>query len=450
MGRAGEGPAGAKTRSRRGQKVKERQNGAGDGVRNRGMLSLLLGGALALAVAGCDSLLDVDLPGQVEAGELNNPALANTLVLGAVADFECAFTAFSVGTGLFADEWWTASGLRNYNIWGSRNEEVRNFGATGCEEFGSHGVWRPLQTSRFTAEDAVARIQGFEAASVPNRGLLTATAYAYAGYAYLLLSEVFCDVAFSSSPRLSREEGWQRAEERFTQAIQGARTAGGAEASSIENMALVGRARTRLNLGNTAGVEADASLVPEDYVRYATYATTTQRRRNKVAQRNNITRDISVHPRFRELEVDGVPDPRVPVTVGGVGNDNVTPYAAQGKFANEATDKPFATGREALLMLAEVRGGQAAVDIINRLRDTWDLPHFSSQSEAEIKRQVVEERRRELWMQGTRMGDVLRYSDDELSGLVWETGNNQKGEPYSNLTCLPIMDAEINANPNIN
>ena len=410
-------------------------------------LGLALAGALLAATAACDSLLDVDLPGQVEARELDNPGLAETLVLGAVADFECAFTSTSVATGLFADEWWTSSGLRNYNIWGSRNEEVRNFGATGCEAFASHGTWRPLQTSRFTALDAVDRIQGWDPGDVPNRDELMATARAYAGYSILLLSETFCEVAFSSSAAMPRSSGFEMAEEQFTQALSLARSAG---VQDIEHMALVGRARARLNLGDNAGVEADASQVPVDYIRYATYATTTQRRRNKVAQRNNITQDMSVHPRFRDLEVDGVPDPRVPVEVtDGLGNDNITSLALQQKYASEAADKPFATGREAQLMLAEVRGGQAAVDIINALRADYDLPAFSSTDEAEIKRQVVEERRRELWMQGTRMGDMLRYTDDELGEFTWETGLNQKNEPYSSLTCLPIQDAERNANPNI-
>lgn len=411
---------------------------------------LALAGTFLLTAAACDSLLDVDLPGQVEASELDSPALAQTLVLGSIADFECAFTSTSVATGLFADEWWTASGLRNYNIWGSRNEEVRNFGATACESFGSHGTWRPLQTARFTALDAVERIQGWDPGDVANRDFLMAQGYAYAGYSILLLSETFCEVAFSSSAAMSRESGFEVAEERFTSAIEAARASSHADAGEIENMALVGRARARLNLGDDAGVEADASQVPADFVRYATYATTTQRRRNKVVQRNNLTQDMSVHPRFRDLEIEGVPDPRVPVDVtDGFGNDNITSMAFQLKYDSEATDKPFATGREAQLMLAEVRGGQAAVDIINNLRSDYDLPEFSSNNEAEIKRQVVEERRRELWMQGTRMGDMLRYTDDELSGLTWETGVNQKNEPYSSLTCIPIQDAERNANPNI-
>jgi starch-binding outer membrane protein, SusD/RagB family len=412
---------------------------------------LALAGAFLLTTAACDSLLDVDLPGQVEASELDNPGLAQTLVLGAVADFECAFTSTSVATGLFADEWWTSSGLRNYNIWGSRNEEVRNFGATGCETFTSHGTWRPLQTARFTALDAIDRIEGWDAGDVANREFLIAQAHAYAGYSILLLSETFCEVAFNSGPAESRESGFERAEAQFTSAIERARASSHADATQIEQMALVGRARTRLNQGNMSGVESDASQIDRDFVHYSTYATTSQRRRNKVVQRNNVTRDMSVHPRFRDLEIDGVPDPRVPVDVveGSTGNDNITSLALQEKYSSEATDKPMATGREAQLMLAEARGGQAAVDIINELRADYDLPQFSSNDEAEIKRQIVEERRRELWMQGTRMGDMLRYTDDELGEFTWETGLNQKNEPYSSLTCIPIQDAERNANPNV-
>jgi hypothetical protein len=71
-------------------------------------------------------------------------------------------------------------------------------------------------------------------------------------------------------------------------------------------------------------------------------------------------------------------------------------------------------------MMAEVQGGQAAVDIINLLRtnnaglpqeidgSAWPLPQFASTNAAEIAQAVLDERLRELWMHAVEGGDKLR------------------------------------------
>ena len=45
-----------------------------------------------LAALGCDSLLDVELPGSTTADALDNPGSAGLLVLSAEKDFECAYS----------------------------------------------------------------------------------------------------------------------------------------------------------------------------------------------------------------------------------------------------------------------------------------------------------------------------------------------------------------------
>ncbi len=70
------------------------------------------------------------------------------------------------------------------------------------------------------------------------------------------------------------------------------------------------------------------------------------------------------------------------------------------------------------------------------------LPQFVSSDPAEIRAQVEEERRRELWLQGHRLGDMLRW------GTPFPTGLDQRGRQYGSNTCIPIPDPELNANPN--
>lgn len=92
-------------------------------------------------------------------------------------------------------------------------------------------------------------------------------------------------------------------------------------------------------------------------------------------------------------------------------------------------------------MIAEVEGGQRAVDIINTLRATHNLPKFASSDPAEIRRTVLEERRRELWLQGTRLGDMLRTNQPFLTGV------DPRGGPYGDGTCLPFPVNEEIGNP---
>jgi len=422
-----------------------------------GPLGPVLTGAFLMLTAGCDGLLDVDLPGQMEEAGLNDPGLAETLVLGAQADFECGFAYFAWGTAVHTDELDTVSNWRNINIWGARLVDQRGFGGTphNCNPGNSSVVstWLPLQTARFMANGAIERIEDFPDEEVDHdKDFLIGWAHAYAGYSALLLSEAFCSVTFDVGPEMTREEGFQMADGIFTQALQRLDGIATDEAESLRNMALVGRARANLNLGNASQVVADASLVPNDFVRYSTHSTTSSRRWNMVHRQANVERDLGVSARFRDLEVDGVPDPRVPHgPQDGVGSDGFSDFWPQLKYTSNSQDLPIATGREARLMIAEAEGGQVAVDIINELRADHGLPDFASTDELEIMAQVMDERRRELWLQATRIGDMLRFDDAVLDflDLNWETGSNNKGEAFGPNTCLPLMDAEIQNNPNL-
>jgi hypothetical protein len=219
-------------------------------------------------------------------------------------------------------------------------------------------------------------------------------------------------------------------------------------------MSLVGRARARLNLGDDAGVLEDAGQVDVGFVQYAQTDGGNDRRYNRVFDRNN--RDAAataIHPSYTNLMVGGVPDPRVPVELLDViPFDNVSQPWIQHKYDDLGADIPFATWREAQLMIAEVSGGQTAVDIINSLRASvtdlpWvdedpGLPAFVSSDEAEIAAQVWEERRRELFLQGTKIGDLLRVDIPSVTTDDFETGVNQRGGQYGPNTCYPLPDQE--------
>jgi starch-binding outer membrane protein, SusD/RagB family len=395
---------------------------------------------LILGAVACDTLLEVDLPGRIEADRLEDPRLVPVLLTGTLSDFECAFQGYAVTSSVLTKEFIGASTARATNIWLARLVAVNETsGTTGCTGIG--GAYRPLHTARFQGEDLFARIQRFPDGSVPNRSEALATAAAYAAYSSALLGEGFCEMAMDGGPLMSREDVFRHAETWFTNALEHAPQAAPA---SIRNMALVGRARVRLNLGDHAGAIADASLVPEGFVRLIQTSRAASRRENRFFVRNTETLELPVAPLYRDLEVDGVPDIRVPVAAsGGVGADGVTPHWFLLKYPSHTSPLVLAGWREAQLIIAEASGGGEAVSAINRLRASVDLPLFESTDPEEIRLQVLEERRRELAFEGHRLGDMLRNS------LPFPEGATHKGEPFGPITCIPLPNVEREVNQNL-
>jgi hypothetical protein len=403
----------------------------------------LIVGASALTVSGCGDLLEVSTPDQVVASTLDNPLLAPQLVNGAIADFECAYTNYAAGTGALTDEFDVSTAFINWTVWDARIVPPNDgsLGANDCTS-SAWSMYGPLQTARVQAENTAKRLEGWTDTEVPGRIGLLATAYAYAGYSYVLLGEGFCEMAIDVGPLITRADVFRLAEARFTTAIMHATAANNA---AILNMSLVGRARVRLNLGKGAEAAADAALVPAGFRRDATYSSVNERRKNTVWTRNQRDLYTSVAAPFRNLTFGGVADPRVPVTnANRRGNDGLTPLWYSMKYTADNTPIPLATYQEAQLILAEVRGGQEAVTAINRIHTIHNLPAFSSTDAAAITAQVREERRRQLFADGHRINDLLRFN------LPFPTGQTLAGIPYGTMTCIPLPDSERNTNPNLN
>jgi len=397
--------------------------------------------ALATGLSACDGLLDVKLPGSVQASDLDNPALASTLVASALGQFECAYTSYVASTGVLANEYINASSWLDINGWGWRGIELHTItgscptsrDATGL------GAYAPLQQARFLAEDGARKIESFPDELVENKaeklGLLTA----YAGYTYVLLGEGFCEMAIDEGPILTPHEVLRIAEQRFTTAIEYAKAAG---RDDLETMARVGRARARLDLGDLEGAAADAEQVPEGFVWNAEYSTINGRRENRLYNLNRRNRYLSVNPvDYGALELDGQPDPRVPVTDSGLkGHDGSTQHYYQHKYPSADAPIPLASWAEAQLIIAEARPAEAEA-AINRLRAHQGLPAYVPSGD--ILADVLEERRRQLFSEGHRLNDMLRH------GLPFPTGFNHKGQAYGPITCMPLPEQEKRSNPNI-
>lgn len=409
---------------------------------------VMIGVAAVAAVAACniDNVLKVDAPSRIPADQLADPKNAKLLVNGAIGDFECAAGAYAALSAVLAQEMVDAT--QTAARWPYDRRDVRTddalYATAGCEGL---GVYTPLSTARYSADLILGKLQEWTDQQVAKRQDLIANAAAYSGYTYVLLGEGFCSMAIDLSREMTSQEIFAVAEQRFTTAIAAAQAAGN---NDILNMAYVGRARARLDLGNLAGAAADARNVPLNYVHNVTASAAPSRRVNRIYAQNGVGSTgglaLSVGPSYRAVTYAGQPDPRVRVVDAGRTASEGTRIFLQTKFGSLSTPLPIATGVEAQLIVAEAVGGQAAVDIINALHARANLPQFSSTDPTAIKNQVIEERRRELWLQGHRFYDIRRLGLplDPAPGTTYH-----KGGTFGDTRCLPLPDVERLNNPNI-
>ena len=427
---------------------RSRSCAAGSRWRRAGTLGACVLGVFT--VAACDSLLEVELPGQLQSSDLDNPLLAPVLVRSVQSDFDCALSAYLHAAGLWSHEMYQSNNGSRNRLTQLRSDEVLTFDQDECNELEFPQVYLPFQIVRFQGEDAVKRIEGFPDGSVDDKNFLLGKAHAYTGYAYQIMGETMCSLSFDGGPIVTRAASMELAKLRFTSAIDLASlvTSGpnAAEAAEIVNMSYVGRARARLNLGgDVAGVLADAGMVSAGFVRYAEMDGGDQRRYNRVHANNERNGGGStIHPSYGALMVGGVLDPRVDVVFQPtvVPFDNISEIWYQFKYPDLGADVPFSSWREAQLMIAEVDPTQS-VAIINNLRAVpWGLDPYVPVDAPTTFAQVWEERRRELFLQGTKLGDMLRLDIPSVTTDDFETGVNQRSGQYGPNTCYPLPDQE--------
>lgn len=432
----------------------------------RSPLALLAVLGLAAVVACSELGLEQRNPGSIMARDVYKPENAALLVTGAIGDFECAFHRYVVAQALLGDELVNAfSNTSNFDYDRRTMAPGHPYGTGTCTSSQIPGLYTPLSVARASADTILARLTEWTDAELPatlNRQQLIGKAAAYAGYSVLLLGESMCTAAINIGPELSKTELWQEAKTRFDAAIAAATTAND---NTTLNLARVGRARTLLNLGQTAAAGADAALVPAGFVVNAiASASGTARVQNQVFVHTQVSNFSSVDPSYVGLTFGGVADPRVTVTVTTTkGSDGQTFMRRVTKYADRGASIPIARYNEARLILAEanVTAGDlpGAINIINALHTAAGIPQYNGagQTAEQVKAQVIEERRRELFMEGQRLGDMNRYLLPRLpaDGATFPNGGtylsqacpsaNAQGYPFG----FPLPDVERNNNPNI-
>ncbi len=410
----------------------------------------------AATASGCGDIfsLEQENPGQLTAGSVYTPANAQLLVNGVIADLECSFMRYAVGSGLLIDELTNAiASTGNYDL-DRRTQALNSPYAGGCGSVQSPGFYTGLSTARGTGDEAYRRLEGWTDAEVPNRNRLLGQSAAYSGYAIVLLAEGFCTGAIALSAELTPAQMFAEAITRFNQAIAAATTAND---QTTLNLARLGRARAQRGAGNLTAAATDAALIPPTFLVTTSNDATNARRQNFVWLHTVLNFYSSVDPAFRGLTLGTGPDPRVPVTNSGrVGTAANTQIWQTGKFPAATTPMALAKYAEAQLIVAEARVAAsdlaAAATAINAARNSGGrtgMPQFSEAglSATQVRDQIIEERRRELFLEGHRLGDIRRFNLalDPAPGAPYVQG----GGTYGSERCFSLPAVERTNNPNI-
>lgn len=411
---------------------------------------------VAAALAGCEKLLEVELPSLLPQEEMLIPGNAQILVDGGRADFECALANYILAGGQMGDELERRGG-GSVNQGYDRRDYISSdpwYAIFPCERgTGSqqaNSVYAPLQTARFNNKRTKELLRDeWTDAQVARRTEYIAQTATFEAYSVLLLGEGMCSAAVDLGPELFQEDLWRLAETKFGEAIEAATDA---SRNDLLALARVGRARARVNLGDFEGARADAMQVPLNFRYEARYSAAHVRTENFVYLLNNQQRSVSIGPIYQDVRFEGVPDPRVRVRDDGpIIPGHPDHVWVQENFPSLSAPIPFATWEEATLVIAEaeLRAGNVteAVSRINELHARAGLPAFASSDADEVMEHLIRERRMQLFLRGHHLQDRNRF---ELPLMPPPgTPHREGGFLYGTNRCLPLPDIERENNPNI-
>ncbi len=410
-----------------------------------------------LLLTGCKDILEVSNPKALQEEQLNNPALEQFIVNGAMGEFQYAYGFYSMWSGVLADELYT-----DHTTVGIRELSLHNFlDSNGPNE----SVFEFLSRGRTSADEAVARLKTMLGTST-GASFSIARALAYGGYSYVLLGEGFCEAPVALGPGLSSNELLKRAVQHFDSAITiaqayaavaGQSATNIAAANDLINMSRVGAARASLKSGDNVKARGYAALVPATYEKLAYYSSNSVRENNYV---NSGLRNpggwLSMAPPFANMN-----DPRVPQDPAkrtGL-NSNVLympmrPLQYVGWVPSGTapsiditTSVKMASGFEAKYIMLEVDGPNAAMlTFVNERRAVGGKAPVNLTG-AELLAEFRLQRGIDLYLTGQRLGDLRRY---KAAGVdLFPKGKYPIFvDNYGTNTCFLVPLNEKSGNPN--
>jgi starch-binding outer membrane protein, SusD/RagB family len=395
--------------------------------------------ALVLTIVGCNDVLDVEFPGQIPTSQIGDPSLAPVLVRSVIGDFECAYSNYMSGSSVHSDEYETANSNVPLANWGERSitADENDYSIGTCEL--NFGMNLTLHTARFQAEDVGKKLAAWTDQQVAGRASLMAQAKIYGAYAYLMMGEGFCQVAFDGGAVQPPTAALALAETRFSEGLALATTAGNAD---MLNLGRVGMARAKMDLKKWTEAAQFASQVTAGYTKNVDRGQESNRRWNKLWRLAEQTGAYTVATAYRTMN-----DPRVLVADAGRGafNSEVRLWVTK-KYTSLTSPMRLASSIEANLIQAEALAQQGqvaqAMALVNARRAAAgvNLPPLVAATQQEAVNHIIDERRKELSFEGGhRLNDLLRYK------IAWKVGSNPfTNRNYGTTTCWPHPTRETN------
>lgn len=438
---------------------------------------------LVVASSACSDYLKVTNPGAVDVAKLADSTDATLLVNGAIAEFQTMYGVVTLYDGIFSDEATSAHVNVSYNLLDQRNL-TNNLDLVSA-------TYSPIQRARFASDTTANRLIGYLGA---NAGADTRVArtLALAAYSEVILGETFCSAPIQGSKPLDPAALFQLSILKFDSAVAVAKAASAGNnnklaADTILNLALVGEARAALDLGDKAKAITYASQVTSGSVYRVYYAEgipttpglpvipfwnamgSPQVATSTTAQVSggfNYAQSslwYAVDPTFQNLK-----DPRVPTTPTTVRAMNAAQVYVPNKprsfggYVAPSTALPggqamtpgasirIASYLEAQYIIAEANGGSATtLAFVNQQRAANGQAASTATTPAAVLADLRDQRRREFYLDGHRVGDLRRYlTQYQVDQFPSGPYQGSTTTSYGTATCLPIPISEINANPN--
>jgi hypothetical protein len=129
------------------------------------------------------------------------------------------------------------------------------------------------------------------------------------------------------------------------------------------------------------------------------------------------------------------------VNRGTFSNGTNVPLWAQNKYPTVASSIPAATGLEMQLLIAEadIASNRAnTLSIIAAQRTAGAQPAYTGTTAAEDLAEIIDQRRRALFLTGTHLGDLIRYNLTITPSVGTTTPWGQTyGPDKGNQLCMP-------------
>ncbi len=438
-----------------------------------GLLAALV---VAAGIAGCNSLLDVRNPNNVNASNLDNPAAAASIANGALSTVARAWGFILVDYATATDEL-TWIGSRD----GFRELDV-GFFTNRTNEF-VDAAFPYVGEGRWTSDLAIKKLSGFDAAAtLKNRDDL-ARSYLYAAIAYTMIGDMFNNFPVFSdrqtaAPPLGPSNMAQVYDTAVVYTTRGIAIAQATGNTTLQLALTAERARAKFGKAvwaklhppgagvpqggpfvNDAGANADAAAAlalaagTSDWKYRFNYSSSTID--NTVGAWVNSRQEMRVGNAFINRAVTPNDTLRDPIT------NAVDPEVRRALIEFKATPATqfyspltVVSSRELYLILAEaalvagdtlVNTGQFVVNI-NAVRALNSLPAYDLTNVAHPRpvAMLKAERKANLFLQGRRLHDLYRFGD---KADMWQTVVPVADAVASPGTFFPITQVELLANP---